>query len=238
MAGISALRRFYRVLQADRAAALAAPPETHTPRQVVLVQSGALALYLPKLGRQFDQLDAIPGAYNDTSNVTALLALADDLFDGTFGGLYFQVESYLRVPVALVNQDVKDAARRIRTEIVPSLGVTQGSYPSEAAFAEEIGKKLPALEADLALLPVVGGTCADWARALVAAGGRIDTLVAQRAEGEAEGEVDRTPINRIRARLVRTLNHLRTVLRDEAEENEALANAEALIFGHLDALTA
>jgi hypothetical protein len=238
MASISALRRFHRTLLADRAAALAAAPETHTPRQVVLVQSGALALYLPKLDRQFDQLDAIPGAYSDTSNVALLLAHEDGLFDGTYGGLYFQVESYLRVPVALVNQDVKDAALRIRAQIVPSMGATQGSYPSEAAIAEEIGKKLPALEADLAMLPVAGGTCADWARAIVASGGRIDALVAQRAEGQAEGEVDRTPINRIRARLVRTLNHLRTALRDEAEDNEALANAEALIFGHLDALTA
>lgn len=74
----------------------------------------------------------------------------------------------MRVP--LVGAEVKAAAGRLR-KVFSSLGVTQETYVVEANIGLQVGELLPALEADLRLFPVVGGTLFDWVSHLVATAG-------------------------------------------------------------------
>ena len=208
-------------------------------RQRILNVSSAASIYLPRIQALFALLDAIPGAYVDDEDRTTTLRRQDRLFDAQAAAIWHLLEAYLRL--VDLEADLQREARRARDLIVPSLKVTQRSWADEALHALEVEKQLPGLEEGLRQFPVIGGTLVDWTQRLVQAGKALGEEHAERALDRATGQVDRSEVTRLRARIEHEIGRLRETLADEAESKHDDADwqgALALVFGYLDELLA
>lgn len=207
-------------------------------RRKILNGSAAARIYLPRIAALFALLDTIPGSYTDDEDRTTRMRENDRGFDSYAAAIWFLIEAYLRL--IDLDPDLKRALRRSRDVVVPNLKITQHSWADEAVHARNVESELPTLQPDLALVPVVGGTLADWVGRLVTHGKAVGDDQADRALDRADNQADRSQVTLIRARIEGEVNRFRDTLADEAEDKKNdpdWRDAEALVFGYLDELT-
>ena len=103
------------------------------------------------------------------------------------------------------------------------------------ALAKARRPKLEAWRQTLNAVPDIGPVLVRWAEGFFDAGDAIAALLARRALAGASTP-ERTAVRGLRSRLLRQINRFREALIDEIEDGDLPADAEALVFAHLDAL--
>jgi hypothetical protein len=161
------------------------------------------------------------------------LGTADDIHDALGQAIWHFTEAYLRHPNTPAN--IIAAAQRIRAAFVPTLEDLGASYAAEAKGAIDKAPSLQELKNDLELLPVAGGqTLYQWAESFIAAGTKIDDLLAARADTEQK---NRKAAATLRVEVIGILNRLRKNLALESKDDPALPrDLESQVFGYLDLL--
>ncbi len=129
------------------------------------------------------------------------------------------------------------AAERMQKALVPERNVLRAPHADEASAAKKNREKLSGLEADLKAIPYPGGkTAYDVALNYVEAGEQLDKLLQDRANIKANTALNEQA-RALRQATLKTLNNLRSALRDEIEENQALPrNLEEQLFAYFDEL--
>ncbi len=205
----------------------------------LLLSTRAGALYEPMLKDKRQQIEALPPALTEAGRPLAdELTAKDEEHDAWGSAIFFHTEGYLHVPG--LDAKVRKAIDTVRSAVIASRGTLRKSYPEEAAAAVARQKKLPALKADLAKLPVAGGTLYDWVVKFTNAGLDLHTLLAGR--GKTTAETQGTAEDRGQSIVLRTetsglLTRAREALADEAKANKSLPrNLDAQIFSYFDEL--
>lgn len=216
-----------------------APTETEraqrAERRRLLELSTSTDTYRVPIAETFAELDQIPGAYEEPTEISEDLAEAERDHDGWAGLFYETTKAQQRHPKLTAEQ--KAAIRAAAQAIVPALGDLTKPYAVEAQNARDREAALAVHGAVLATVPIVGGTCLDAAEHYIAAGKRIGDGLARRALSEATGITDRTRVRELRNRLLHLVTRWRQAVQDEIILRKRLpTTAEALIFGYLDAI--
>lgn len=202
-------------------------------RREVLERSIVAPFHLKKMRKFVALLLAIPGPVVEDGEHGIALALADDQFDGFGGALFFGLTAARRVPGQSEAQ--LKALAQIQQDLMPALGDVGLKYEDEAALAKARRPKLEAWRQTLNAVPDIGPVLVRWAEGFFDAGDAIAALLARRALAGASTP-ERTAVRGLRSRLLRQINRFREALIDEIEDGDLPADAEALVFAHLDAL--
>ncbi|MBI5497302.1 MAG: hypothetical protein HY904_19970 [Deltaproteobacteria bacterium] len=192
--------------------------------------------YAPLLKQKLSGIAALPAALTGTP-LAKELDQTDLTHDEMAAGVWHVLEAHLSIsstPAA-----VREAAQRIRQDLVPTLAGTQAAYPDQAAAAKEREPALERRKADLQMFPVAGGgTLYDWAAAHVQAGVKMDSLLSSRADLAAPSVTSRKQAGVLRNSTVGLLGRLRAAVRDECSVRTDLPqNTEEQLFSYLDALS-
>lgn len=205
-----------------------------TTRRDVLERSVSGRIYLPMLDKKKAAIDALPEALTAGYAQARDLAEADAVYDGLGKAIHNICAAYMEAPG--VSAEVRAAAQVVQAAFVPSLAELHKGYAEEAADAEARRPQLEALASELAMLPIAGGTLADWAQAFVDQGKVLEGLLAQRDQYMEFDQAQRREAGGLRATTITLLENVRKALRDEAAVKPSLANAEAELFEHFDEL--
>lgn len=191
--------------------------------------------YKPVLEHKRSQLAALPESLKGKEPLTAEIAATDDVHDDSGASLWYMSEAIRLSPLSTPEQ--KAAAERMQKALVPERNVLRAPHADEASAAKKNREKLSGLEADLKSIPYPGGkTAYDVALNYVEAGERLDTLLQDRANIKANTALNEQA-RALRQATLKTLNNLRSALRDEIEENQALPrNLEEQLFAYFDEL--
>lgn len=237
MAPLRKLKNFYYDLNQHQGRD-AADTALRAKRREALARFARADLYLGRLAALFLAVDAIPSAYVDDAEITALLEEKETWHDGYGAALYFLILAHLRLPN--LTEERRRALQSLQAALVPSLGHLRRSQAEEAASAQLNAEGLDALAPLLASLPVADGqTAVDWARTHIEAGLEIGRLLAQRDLARSAGTSDRTEVMRLRGEISRVLSRFRAAMQDEEElGGTARPGDTQLVFGSLDLILA
>ncbi|MCA9709000.1 MAG: hypothetical protein KDK70_24360, partial [Myxococcales bacterium] len=202
-----------------------------------LHSTAAARLYAPRLTAHRVAIAELPDPITDRNPLAKALAQADERFDAWNTAVWYYTESVLRAPDVTASD--RAAARRIREAFVPSLAITQASYATEAAQAQQCRGRMPEHMDDLARFPIPGGsTLATWVEGFVSAGEELATLMAARSEQRALMG-SRRDAGRLRMETIGLLTRLRAAIADEfADDATRLRTYETELFGFIDELAA
>ncbi|MDX9722170.1 MAG: hypothetical protein RBU37_15620 [Myxococcota bacterium] len=201
-------------------------------RVEALRRSTICAGYERSLRARFEALESLmPGV--DCTPIAVAADLVDLAHDGFGAAIFALTEAYRYVPE--LEPQLRDAALRIQTALVPELDRLRSPHRLEAEAARSNRARLPALRADLCRFPCAeGSTLDDWAESFVESGERLGALALCPSSTD---EVVPPEAFDLRAPIMRLLLNMRQGLDDELRIDPSLPrDLEAQIFGFFDEL--
>lgn len=196
-------------------------------------QSAAHIIYGAELNSIRSQL---PLVLSGNRPLALDLGFADDIHDAAGGAVITLADAILEHP--FVPSTLKTTAHKIKSEFISSRSVLRAPYKSEAAMAQDKRPKLAAMESELKDIPTPDKRSAyDWIAEFLDAGDKIGQLLANRSVQEAS---EANPeLSRIRVNVWSLVSKARRTMAEEVKRNKALPrNAEAIVFGYFDTLSA
>ena len=205
-------------------------------RASILQKTKAGQVYSILLLRSLEGLRRLPPILLAVRPLVDELGSADDRHDSGAGKLWSTSEAAINDP--LEDKEIKEAAKRIRRDIIPSLVIARASYPTKASNAKERRIYLVEREKDLKMFPMAGGkTLYDAAVQFFDAGDELDVLLSERAKREAVSEADRSEASAIRNTTVGYLTRFKAALEDELLADATLPrNLVSMILGYFEQL--
>jgi hypothetical protein len=178
-------------------------------------------IYGPLISEKYERLKSIPAILVRERPLTEELSDADIRHDNSAAQIYNAAQA--AIEDAFAEEAIKEAAGRIKRDIVPSLSIIKASYATEAANAKARRDKLAEREKDLRLFPLPGGkTLYEAAVQFFTAGDDLGGLLNDRALSAALGESERSGVVTLRGEIIGLLGRFRQALTDELESNPKL----------------
>lgn len=209
-------------------------PDLLEKKQPLLQGTNTGKTYLPLLQQQLDAIDGLPAGTPGTP-LAEELAACDDEHDGFGSAAWYLVAAHLRAPSTTDAR--RQAAERIRSQFIPSLGELQHTYAAEAERARARQAVLNKHKPDLDLFPVTGTeTLFDWVKAYLDAGVKLSALLSDRADTPLDSRAGAGPL---RTKTLGILSRMRGALADEVAADAKLPrDLEAQVFAFFDQLAA
>lgn len=137
-----------------------------------------------------------------------------------------------------ISQALKEKAGRVQAQFIPNRAVLRAKYKKEVQTAKANREKLAEMEADLKSIPTPDArTAYDWVVEFLDSGDTLGDLLNKRSQVEA-GEPG-PELMLARSKALALVTKARDLVADEAEKTSKLPkNAEAILFGYFDTLSA
>ncbi|MFO0590179.1 MAG: hypothetical protein U0441_21735 [Polyangiaceae bacterium] len=199
-------------------------PDLLTKKRHYYEHTSAGAIYIPLLEASQKAIDDLPVEITTGTVLAAELGQADVTHDGYGGAIWNFAAAYLKCPG--VDEEVREAAERIRKQFIPALSQLKEPYAAEAKRAADREKTLGDHKADLQMFPVITAkgdkksTLYDWVKAYIDAGRSLDALLSERADADYDS---RAGAPALRTTILGQLGRMRTALSDEVAAKPKLS---------------
>ena len=215
-------------------------PDLLTKKRSLFEHTATGAIYIPLLEKSRKAIDDLPVDVTTGTALSAELSEADLTHDGYARAIWHITDAYLGCPN--IDDDVREAATRIRQQFIPALSQLKAPYTIEAKRAADRQKVLADYKADLQMFPVIvakgdkKSTLYDWVKGYLDAGRSLDTLLSERADADYDSRAGAAPL---RTSILGQLGRMRDALADEVASKPALSRTLVTdVFAYFDQMDA